>query len=128
MKLLLDSQLLVWGASTPAYLPEAAARLLEDGNHELWFSAASIWELAVKSSRRKRGFDLDAAGLRADLLDSGYSEISVDGRHGIASAALPWLHRDPFDRILLAQAIVEGMLLLTADTLLARYPGPVRQV
>ncbi|MGH9468244.1 MAG: type II toxin-antitoxin system VapC family toxin [Terriglobales bacterium] len=128
MKLLLDSQLLVWGISTPAALPLEAARLLEDRRNEIWFSAASMWELAIKSSRRRRTFEVDVGSLRADLLGHGYFELSVDGRHGIASAALPWLHRDPFDRVLLAQAMVETMLLLTTDTRLARYPGPVRVV
>lgn len=96
MKLLLDSHLLVWAMGELSRLGPALRELLEDPQHTLWFSVVSLWELVIKAA------------------------------HVLAVAQLPPLHRDPFDRLLLAQAEREGLLLITADALLARYPGPVR--
>ena len=92
------------------------------------FSAASFWEIAIKLRLGREDFQVDPGLLRRGLLDNGYSELLIGSDHVIAVNALPRLHKDPFDRILVAQAIVEGILLLTADPLIAQYPGPIRRV
>jgi PIN domain nuclease of toxin-antitoxin system len=89
------------------------------------FSAASIWEVSIKAGLGRADFNLDAAVFRRALLDSGYLELPITGAHAAAVGRLPDLHRDPFDRILIAQAIVEGVTLLTADQAVLSYPGPI---
>lgn len=127
MKLLLDTQLLLWAASEPTRLKPATRRLLEDPTHDLLFSAASIWEVSIKASLGQDDFDADPRVLRRGLLDNGYIELPVTGAHAAAVLDLPPHHRDPFDRLLVAQAQVEGITLLTADATVARYPGPIRR-
>ena len=102
--------------------------MLENSANILHFSAASLWEVAIKASLGRADFDIDARLLRRGLLDNGYFELPVTSSHAVAVLSLPPLHKDPFDRLLLAQAISEGFVLLTADTQLMRYPGPLRQV
>ena len=128
MKLLLDTHLLLWAAGAPHRLPPAARALLEDPANDLWFSAASLWEIAIKHQQGRQDFRADPSLLRRGLRDHGYTELPIASAHAVALDLLPPLHKDPFDRILIAQAIVEGIILLTADPLLARYPGPVRQI
>ena len=128
MKLLLDTQLLLWAVSVPERLSAAALLLLNDPRNELLFSAASLWEVAIKSALGRDDFRVDPRRLRRGLLDNGYSELPVTSQHAVTIDSLPPLHKDPFDRLLLAQALSEGLLLLTSDAQLARYPGPVRQV
>lgn len=128
MKLLLDTHLLLWAAGKPSQLSRAARSLLNSPDHELIFSAVSLWEIAIKQSLGRKDFQVDARLLRRGLLDNGYNELPLSSEHAVAIASLPPLHKDPFDRILVAQATVEGMTLLTADPLVARYPGPVRRV
>ncbi len=108
-------------------LPLAALAEIENPENELLFSPVSLWEVAIKRSLRRADFDVDPRLLRRGLLDNGYRELSVTGEHAVNVDALPAIHKDPFDRFLLAQAIVEGILLLTVDEVLVRYPGPVRQ-
>jgi PIN domain nuclease of toxin-antitoxin system len=132
VKLLLDTQLLLWAAGEPRRLSARTRKLLQDPNHELLFSAASLWEIAIKSSiRRDQGrddFQVEPRLLRRGLLDNGYVELAVTSEHAVSVDVLPALHKDPFDRLLLAQAMVEGVTLLTADAQLARYGPPVRKV
>ena len=92
------------------------------------FSAASLWEVAIKSGLRRADFRADARLLRRGLLDNGYDELAITSEHAVAIANLPSIHKDPFDRLLIAQSAVEGILLLTADPIVAQYPGPVRKV
>jgi PIN domain nuclease of toxin-antitoxin system len=92
------------------------------------FSAASVWEVAIKTGRGHADFHVPPLLLRETLLDSGYEELAVMGNHAVAVAGLPQIHKDPFDRLLIAQAVVEGITLLTADATVARYPGPIRKV
>ena len=92
------------------------------------FSAVSILEVAIKFSRRRPDFDVDPMALMRELLDRGYEELPVSSLHAAAVADLPPVHKDPFDRLLIAQATVEGIPLLTADATIARYPGPIRKV
>jgi PIN domain nuclease of toxin-antitoxin system len=128
VKLLLDTQLLLWAAGQPERLPTAARTLIDDAQNELIFSAASLWEVAIKSALGRDDFRADARLLRRGLLDNGYNELAVIGEHAVAIANLPPIHRDPFDRLLVAQSAVEGILLLTSDPIVSRYPGPVRRV
>ncbi len=125
MKLLLDTQLLLWASVGSARLPKIAIARLEAPDAELVFSAASIWEVAIKSTLARAEFDFDANVLRRGLFDNGYAELAITGVHAAQVVALPPIHRDPFDRLLVAQAIAEGMTLVTVDQTLARYPGPV---
>ncbi len=128
MKLLLDTHLLLWAAGQPKKLPAAARKLLNDQDNELLFSAVSLWEVAIKRGLDRADFQVEARVLRRGLLDNGYAELPMLGEHAVAIDSLPPIHRDPFDRMLVAQATVEGITLLTADPLVAEYPGPIRKV
>jgi PIN domain nuclease of toxin-antitoxin system len=128
MKLLLDTHLLLWAAGEPDRLSTVARRLIKDAGNELIFSAASFWEIAIKRGLGRDDFQVDPRSMRRGLLDNHYSELLIGSDHAIAIDALPRLHKDPFDRILIAQAMVEGITLLTTDPLLAQYAGPVRRV
>lgn len=127
MKLLLDTHLLLWGAIKPERVPAAARSMMEDPAHQLIFSAASLWEIAIKKNLGRADFQVDPALLRRNLLDNDYTELAVTGRHAVAMAGLPALHKDPFDRMLIAQAMADGLLLLTVDPAVARYPGPIQK-
>jgi len=126
MQLLLDTHLLVWAMGAPQRLPEGLAPMLEDPLHTPLFSVASLWELVIKKGLGRPDFNLEVPLLRRTLLQSGWQELPIQASHALAVASLPPLHRDPFDRLLLAQAVAEGLLLITADQQLAAYPGPVR--
>ena len=126
MRLLLDTQLLVWAMGEPERLPTGCAAMLEDPSNSLLFSVASLWELVIKQALGRPDFNLEPSLLRQALLDGGWQELPIEASHALAVSHLPPLHRDPFDRLLLAQAQVEGLLLLTADSRLSLYPGPVR--
>jgi PIN domain nuclease of toxin-antitoxin system len=128
VKLLLDTQILLWAAGQPGRLSPAARKLLDDPSNELWFSAASLWEIAIKSTLGRDDFRVQPRLLRRGLLDNGYVELPITSQHAVGVDVLPLLHKDPFDRLLLAQALSEGITLLTTDEQLARYPGPIRQV
>ena len=128
MKLLLDTHLLLWAAGNPGRLPVAARSVIEDPQNELIFSSASLWEIAIKHGLGRGDFRVDARLLRRGLLDNGYGELPITSEHAVALDSLPSIHMDPFDRILIAQSMVEGITLLTADPLVAQYPAPVRKV
>ena len=128
MKFLLDTHVLLWAAGAPKRLPRSARALLEDEANDLLFSAVSLWEVAIKQLQGRQDFQADTRVLRRGLLDSGYTELPVTGAHAVALDLLPPLHKDPFDRMLVAQAVVEGITLLTADATIARYPGPIRPI
>jgi PIN domain nuclease of toxin-antitoxin system len=128
MKLLLDTHLLLWAAGQPSRLSAAALKLIDNPANELLFSAASVWEVAIKRGLGRAEFQADPRLLRRGLLDNGYSELPVMSEHVVVIDSLPPIHKDPFDRLLVAQASVEGITLLTADSVVAQYPGPVRMV
>ncbi|MFP4080481.1 MAG: type II toxin-antitoxin system VapC family toxin [Ectothiorhodospira sp.] len=128
MILLLDTHLLLWAASQPERLSATARERLMDENNALWFSDASLWEVTIKSSLGRSDFRVDPYLLKRGLIDNGYTELPITSGHALAVHHLPPIHRDPFDRMLLAQAESEGVLLLTADETVARYPGPVMRV
>jgi len=128
LKLLLDTHLLLWAAGHPDRLSVEARAVIDSPDNELLFSPASLWEVVIKRGLGRDDFKVDARLLRRGLLDNGYSELPIVSDHVVAIESLPPIHKDPFDRVLVAQALVEGVTLLTTDALLARYPGPVRKV
>ena len=128
MKLLLDTQLLLWAAAHPRRLSAAARKLINDTQHELIFSAASLWEITIKNSLGRDDFRVEPRVLRRGLLDNGYVELPITSEHAVSATALPELHRDPFDRLLIAQATCEGITLVTADAIVGQYSGPIRRV
>jgi PIN domain nuclease of toxin-antitoxin system len=128
MKLLLDTHLLLWTLVRTDLLSASARLLVESADSEIYFSAASIWEIAIKHSRGRPDFQTEPGEFRQDVLRAGYIELPVFGPHAVAVAGLPPIHKDPFDRLLIAQSQVEGIILLTADPVIARYPGPIRLV
>ena len=128
MRFLLDTHLLLWAAGQPDRLSTAARAVLNDASNGLLFSAAILWEIAIKRGLGRANFQADPGLPQRGLLDNGYSELVVTGEHAVAIDLLPSIHKDPFDRILVAQAIVEEITLLTGDSAVARYPGPIRRV
>ena len=121
MKLLLDTHVLLWAAGEPNRLSRDARSLLLDEANRLHFSSASLWEVVIKSRLGREDFRVDAVRLRRLLVVNGYVEVPVTSDHALAVADLPSLHRDPFDRILIAQARAEGLRLVTTDDQVAQY-------
>jgi PIN domain nuclease of toxin-antitoxin system len=128
MKLLLDTHMLIWTAGSPDKLSETARALIEDRGNEIAFSAVSIWEIAIKYALKKPDFNVDPHLVRRGCLDNAMTELAMTSAHAIITATLPPLHKDPFDRLLVAQAMAEGVTLLTADETIAQYRGPIRLV
>lgn len=128
MKILLDTHVLLWVAGDPAQLSAHARKLLEDPQNQLYFSAASLWEISIKNKLGRTDFKVDLPVLRRNLLDYGFEEIVINSTHTLAVEALPNIHKDPFDRMLIAQTIVEGITLMTADSAVAEYPVAVIRV
>jgi PIN domain nuclease of toxin-antitoxin system len=128
MKLLLDTHLLLWAAGNPSRLSAQARKLICADKNQLYFSTASLWEIVIKSGLGRGDFKVDTRVLRRGLLDNEYSELAIASDHVVAIESLPSLHKDPFDRLLIAQATVEGLVLLTSDPIVSGYPGPTRLV
>ncbi|MFS2124309.1 type II toxin-antitoxin system VapC family toxin [Pseudomonas sp. Pseusp97] len=128
MRLLLDTHVLLWILTDDARLPGDVRSLILAEDAELFFSAASIWEISIKNALKRADFPYDPSIVRKALLDNGYAELPITGEHSVFVGSLPALHADPFDRMLVAQANVEGMLLVTHDSKLAAYPGPIRKI
>jgi PIN domain nuclease of toxin-antitoxin system len=128
MRFLLDTHLLLWAAGASRRLSHEVRTILEDGQNELFFSTVSIWEAAIKHSRGRAEFQVEPGKFRSALLVNDYRELTIVGEHAVAVARLPPIHKDPFDRLLIAQSIVEGIVLLTADAQIARYGGLVQRV
>jgi PIN domain nuclease of toxin-antitoxin system len=124
--LLLDTHLLLWVSGVSSRLPAAARTAVSDPANTIAFSAASLWEIAIKAGQGRTDFRIELGALRRGLLQAGYRELAVTGEHAIAVGRLPSLHKDPFDRILIAQADIEGAELLTVDPMVARYPGRIQ--
>jgi PIN domain nuclease of toxin-antitoxin system len=125
---LLDTQLVLWAAAGSPRLSRSARRLLSDPTNGFMFSSAVIWEVAIKAAMGRPDFAADPRLLRRGLIENGAEELPITGEHGIVASGLPPIHKDPFDRIQVAQAQVEGLVLLTADTEVADYGSPVELV
>ena len=128
MKVLLDTHFILWSLLEQRRLTTQARAIIDDPGNELLFSTASLWEIAIKRGLGKRDFYPDPRVLRHAMLKSDYLELTVLGEHAITVTELPPIHKDPFDRLLVAQCIVEGITLLTSDTVVARYPGFIQLV
>lgn len=128
MILLLDTHLLLWAAGEPERLSRKTRRLLEDASSQLWFSAASLWEVAIKHALGREDFQVEPNRLWRALVANGWHELAISSDHALAVLDLPPIHKDPFDRILIAQAHVEGVTLVTSDDIVAQYPGAIRKL
>lgn len=128
MNLLLDTHVILWAAYAPDKLSAGARARLSDPANRLWFSAVSLWEVAIKRGLNRPDFCIDPGPLRAGLLSNDYQELGMDGRHCLGLGTLPALHNDPFDRMLIVQAAAEGMVLLTADEKVLQYSGPIEAI
>lgn len=128
MNLLLDTHIVLWASAEQSNLPKDAVELMDSNSNTLWVSAVTFWEVAIKRSLNKPDFRIDVAPLRAGLLRNGHFELPIDGTHAVELAKLPMYHTDPFDRLLVAQAKAEGMILLTSDRHLSQYGENIRVV
>jgi len=128
MRVLLDTHILLWALAEPRRLDRETRATIESSDTEVLFSPASIWEIAIKSGLGRSDFAFDAEEIAQAALDTGFTEISVRAKAAALVARLPLLHRDPFDRVLVAQAIVEPAILYTADQQLVPYLDLVRRV
>ena len=126
MSFLLDTHVLLWAAGVPNRLPTDVRALIETPTTKLIYSVASLWEVAVKNGLGRADFRVDPSLLRRGLLENGYTELPVTGAHVAAVHGLPPIHKDPFDRLLVAQALIEGVTLVTVDDVVGRYPGLIR--
>lgn len=126
MRILLDSHLLLWAAADARRLSADARDAIEDEENDVYFSAASMWEIAIKGALGRRDFRIDLSLLRQTLPERGFHELPVTADHAVAVSDLPPIHRDPFDRLLVAQSIVEPMVLMTNDVLLRKYGPTIR--
>ena len=126
MNFLLDTHILIWAAISPHKISSELANLLSGPSNHLYFSSASIWEISIKESLGKRDFKISSKKLLSGLIENGYKEIKVSALHAMEVIKLPFIHRDPFDRILVATAIWENMPLLTNDSNLSPYNSLVR--
>lgn len=124
MRLLLDTQLLLWAAAEPKRLARDVREVIDSLENEPFFSPANIWEIAAKAALGRPDFQMDPRTLRRALLDNGYGELAITSRHAAAINDLPPELTDFFDRILVAQSMVERIPLLTSDPVVARYSGP----
>ena len=127
-QVLLDTHLVLWSALAPQRLPAKAAKLIGSRDSAMAFSVASLWEVAIKSSMGRPDFTVDASALRRWLLQEGFTELPIRPEHVLEVAHLAWHHRDPFDRLLVAQAALEGAVLWTADAALKPYGRMVKVV
>ena len=127
-RFLVDTQLLLWNVYGSRQLPARVARLFRDGRHQFFYSAASLWEISIKAARGREDFTVDPAEIRDALEENGFQELPIAGEHAVAISKLPPIHADPFDRMLVAQSLVEPMALLTSDARLAAYPGTIEVV
>ncbi|MDR1490182.1 MAG: type II toxin-antitoxin system VapC family toxin [Desulfovibrio sp.] len=125
MKLLLDTQMLLWAVFWPDLLPQKAWQAIADADNCLHFNSASLWEISIKSAQNRPDFQVSARIMRRQLLANGYEEIAITSLHTVAIGDLPLLHKDPFDRILIAQARTEDICLLTSDAKIAEYSAPI---
>ena len=123
MRLLLDTHVLIWCLSGDRKLPSATAALIRNPATDVYFSAVSIWEVAIKSALGKMRADANA--MLKNLVDEGFKELPVMALHTVATVTLPMHHRDPFDRLLVAQSRLESLRLLTNDKIMALYGEPV---
>jgi len=127
MRFLLDTHLLIWSQIDTRRISARTRRLMEDEGNDLYFSVVSLWEIGVKRALNRPEFNIDPHILRGELVSKGYTELTLSAEHALAVERLPPLHKDPFDRLLLCQTLVEGLTLLTKDEEILAYPVSVRR-
>jgi len=128
VKFLLDTHLVLWIPVDDPKISREARAILSDPSNECIFSVASIWEIAIKKRLGRPDFPHDPREIRALFLQNGYQELPIESRHAVLVDSIALIHKDPFDRILIAQSMAEGITLLTADPEIASYPGPIRKI
>jgi PIN domain nuclease of toxin-antitoxin system len=128
LNLLLDTHVLLWVAQGSKRLSTPARQLIEDRDNSLYFSPISLQEIIIKQGLNRPDFVVDAEALYRGLVAAGYVELTVTAKHCLALAQLPPKHKDPFDRLLIAQALIEGMCLLTADDQISQYPYDIVRI
>ena len=128
MRILVDTHLLLWAVASSRRLPKRARSAILDPANEVFYSAASVWEVAIKSGLRRRDFTVNVSAFVRALGQGGFIELPVTATHASRVAALPSVHRDPFDRMLVAQAVAEPMTLLTNDPVLQGYGSLIEVV
>jgi PIN domain nuclease of toxin-antitoxin system len=128
MRILLDTHILLWVISTPERLSAQMRAAILNTANDVLFSAASIWEIAIKAALRRGNFVAQPDAVTREALDIGFIELPVHATVAAHVADLPHIHRDPFDRLLIAQAIAEPAILYTADARLSAYSELVRHV
>jgi len=121
VRLLLDTHIALWALTDSPKLSKIARSMIKDANNEIYFSAASIWEIAIKHALARKDMPVSASDARKYMIDSGYLELQVTAAHAACVESLPLHHHDPFDRMLVAQAMVEPMRLLTHDRQMQAY-------
>jgi PIN domain nuclease of toxin-antitoxin system len=122
VRFLLDTHALLWSLSAPARLPSPTAAAIRDPSNSVYVSAASVWEIAIKTALGKLTADVDE--IVRSIVDVGFEELPVTSTHARRLFALPAHHRDPFDRMLVAQAFEEGLTVVTRDPSFAAYRVP----
>ena len=128
MKYILDTHILLWASGQSQRLPKSVKKIIDDPDNQLYFSAASLWEITIKRGLGREDFRVDPHLLRRGLLDNGYRELPITSEHAVATDSLPPLHKDPFDRIMISQALIEGFELVTSDEVVAQYSAPIKLV
>ncbi|KVW96891.1 type II toxin-antitoxin system VapC family toxin [Thiobacillus denitrificans] len=128
MRILLDTHVLLWAVAQSSRLPQDARGLLEDPDNALFCSTASLWEIAIKAGLRRQDFVVDIPALRAAMVEMDIAELPVLGSHAEQVLKLPAIHKDPFDRMLVAQSMIEPLVLLTNDAAFVGYWDGVRLV
>ena len=118
MKILLDSNIAFWALGNPRQLTKPCRELLEDGANDVFISSATIWELRLKSEKGKLGIP---KGFEDALKETGFSELTIKWTHAVKATQLPLIHTDPFDRMLIAQSVLEEMVLVTRDAIIMNY-------
>jgi PIN domain nuclease of toxin-antitoxin system len=124
MRVLTDTHILLWALLRPARLDTACRDILESPEHKVFFSAVNIWEIAIKRALDRPDFDVEPDTVYRAALETGFRELPISAVHAAAVRHLPAHHRDPFDRLLIAQARTEPLLLMTDDPLIDRYTVP----
>ncbi len=126
--LLLDTNILLCALISPEKLSAGCQAQLTNSESEIYFSAVSIWEIAIKASLNKADFNFSPQDIHALALQTGFSELPMQANHTYAVTTLPWHHRDPFDRLLIAQALALPAYFMTSDAQLQIYSELIQLV
>ena len=121
MKLIIDTHIAIWTLSDDKRLSELARSYIENPNNIIYVSAVSVWKVAIKHQAKPETIHFDAEMFLNYCIKSGFLILPIKETHAMETEHLPWVHKDPFDRMLISQAKIEGMILLTSDEKIASY-------